>query len=96
MRLWLATSGHVSLTRLISIDPRFAIACNRPTPHTVLRQYLTGETYSPRGPRPGFEYMPLERWKNEHSYHKVHRNNRFAYLHNHVMPVYALRLGTHT
>jgi len=46
-----------------------------------------------------FDYLPLHRWENEWQYpfrqtypHPWH----FQYLHNHCMPMYALRLALQT
>ena len=87
----------LDVTRVINMDPRYAFHAKRPNPGTILKQYLSGETYPSGGPVPGFEFMPFERWKNERSYELAKfLPSKFQYLHNHAIPLYALALGLQT
>lgn len=85
-------SGHLNVAAVYNIDPAHATPAIRPQ-GAVVRQYLSGET---GGPRPGFEYMPLERWKNDPFFYQHKTTGTFAYLHNFTMPGYTLYLGIET
>jgi hypothetical protein len=86
--------GSLNVTRVINMDPRFAFAAKRPSSTTVLKQYLSGETHATRGPMPGFEFLPYDRWRNETLYPMfLNQRSKFEYLHNYTLPLYTLSLG---
>lgn len=84
-----AASGHFNIEAVYSQDPAKATPARRP-PNAKLRQFLSGMTGPPR---PGFEFMPLHRWKHELFYYQYKAVGEFEYLHNFVMPQYTLHLG---
>jgi hypothetical protein len=55
------------------------------------KQYLSG--YTTGGPRPGFEYMPLPRWKNDPRYAEMTARLRGEYLHTWALPTYTLAMA---
>ena len=60
----------------------------------VRRQFISGETTGGR-PMPGFEFLPLQRWKNEPNFNTLWPNElgRFNYLHNWCIPRYTLYMA---
>ncbi len=81
-----------NVTRVISMDPRFAIRALRPSPSTVMKQYVSLTTGGAPGPE--FEKLPYGRWKNEYRYPAFEKQrSKFQYLHNHTLPKYTLSLG---
>ena len=85
-------TGKLSVAACYNLDPAKATACALP-PGGVRRQFLSGQT---GGPRAGFEFMPLPRWKNEAFFQNAKTVGAFQYLHNHAMPLYTLFLGIQT
>jgi hypothetical protein len=55
------------------------------------KQYLSGVTGGGR-PRPGFDFLPLPRWKHE-PFFKVIGKFSAKYLHDWCIPQYTLHLG---
>jgi hypothetical protein len=84
--------GQLTVKAVYNIDPAQGLAAAAPGGAT-LKQYLSGQT---GGPRPGFEFMPIDRWKNEFYFDRHKSVGLFQYLHNHAMPLYALNLGMRT
>ncbi len=87
-----SVAGHLNVAGVYNIDPAHATSANRPA-SAFARQYLSGMT---GGPRPLFEYMPLQRWKNDPFYYQHKTAGTFQYLHNFTMPGYTLYLGIQT
>ena len=87
-----ATSTTLNITRVVSIDPRYSIRSMKPSPSTVMRQYVSLQTGGAPGPE--FEKLPFPRWKNEWKYQLAEKKrSKFQYLHNHTLPRYTLSLG---
>jgi peptidoglycan hydrolase-like protein with peptidoglycan-binding domain len=85
-------AGKLNVGAVYNIDPANALAAAIP-PGGVRKQFLSGQT---GGPRSGFEFMPLKRWKNEPLFPTTKVFSQFEYLHNRVMPLYTLFLGIQT
>jgi Putative peptidoglycan binding domain len=85
-------AGKLNVAAVYSIDPAKATATAIP-PGGVRKQFLSGQT---GGPRAGFEFLPLSRWKNEPFFPTTKVFSQFQYLHNHTMPLYTLFLGIQT
>lgn len=86
-----ALAGHVNVTAAYSQDPNPAKNVVR-LPGLAVSEFLSGQT---GGPRPGFDYLPLGRWKNEVFYEQSNTIGAFKYLHGFAMPQYTLHLGMH-
>jgi hypothetical protein len=82
--------GHLTVEAVHNIDPTHGIPTG-PPPGAKLRQFLSGHTTG-GAPRPGFEFMRYQRWKNE-PFFAIAPKNDFAYMHNFVLPQYTLHLG---
>jgi hypothetical protein len=87
-----ATSSHLNFKAAYSIDPAGSLPGAKP-PNGVIKQYASGTA---AGFLPGFEPMPIERWKNEDEFPRHKTDGDFEYLHNHCMPRYCLYLGLQT
>ena len=87
--------GVLKVDAVYNIDPYRALAAFQPN-GAIRKQYLSGST---GGPRAGFEFLGLERWRNEFGYAERERSPqpwRFNYLHNRCMPLYTLHLALQT
>lgn len=87
-----AISPVLNVETIYAIDPAGARSALR-TGSALRKQYLSGQT---GGPSAGFEYMPLNRWRNEDRYGRWQTVGLFNYLHNWCMPSYILHLGIQT
>ncbi len=87
-----AISPVLSVEAIYAIDPAGARSAVR-TGQAVRKQFLSGQT---GGPVAGFEYMPLNRWRNEDRHGQWQKVGLFNYLHNWCMPNYILHLGIQT
>jgi hypothetical protein len=96
------SSGIYDTNQFIAVGGKglnFQGACNQdPAGGTEIsravqarRQYLSGMTTG--GPRPGFEYLPLDRWLNEPNRKTMFPNDAFNYLHTWCIPMYTLYLA---
>jgi hypothetical protein len=83
-----AAGGHLNIEAVYNIDPAGGTPCSLPRGATR-KQFLSGTTT--RALPAGFEHLLMPRWRNESSYGRI--ADRFNYLHNHCMPLYALHLG---
>jgi hypothetical protein len=84
--------GKLNVQQVYTIDPNPAIRPSGGIPHIG---FLSGQTFSGPVP-PGFEFMPESRWANEFLFPErktMAPPALFTYLHNWVMPMYALHLG---
>lgn len=88
----MATDPHLSFRAVYSIDPSNTLPVAHPSKGAV-KQYASGTA---AGFSPGFEPMPLARWKNEDFFPRWKSVGEFEYLHNHCMPLYVLHLGLET
>ena len=87
---FLAVGGKgLNITGACNQDPAGGAEISRAVP--ARRQYLSGMTT--RGPRPGFEYLPLYRWDNEPNRKTMFPNDAFNYLHTWCIPMYTLYLA---
>jgi hypothetical protein len=84
-----AAAGSVNINAVYAIDPVRSIAPQNPNGGRR-RMYASGTA---GGFLPGFEPMPLQRWRNEDAYDTPARNDVFNYLHNRCMPWYVLYLA---
>jgi hypothetical protein len=105
-RLMPSLSRAFSISKVINIDPAKArgLSAGQGVPK---REFLSGQT---GGPKPGFDYFPLERWRYEaklsmigttiqvHDWARMAdmRIGVFIYLHNIAMPEHMLFLGLRT
>ncbi len=85
-------SGHLNVRAVYNIDPAHAMGALQPE-GAVRKQYLSGQT---GGPSAGFEFLPINRWKNEDYFEQSRKAGLFEYLHNHCMPMHMLYLGIQT
>ncbi len=81
-------AGKVNVAGTYNIDPAHGAEAASGGGFRV--QFLSGQTT--RGSRPGFEWLPHSRWRNE-SLWRANEHSRFNYLHNYVMPTYCLNIG---
>lgn len=86
-----AASSHLNFRAVYSIDPANSLVVGFPK-GGIRKQYSSGTA---GGILPGFEPMPLERWRKESRY-ETDKGSRFQYLHNHCMPLYCLYLALQT
>jgi hypothetical protein len=86
-----AGGSGLKFTRTINQDPAHGVAiASSPT----RKQYLSG--YTTGGPRPGFEYMPDERWVNDPRRAVQQAAWGRGYLHDWTLPQYTLALALST
>jgi hypothetical protein len=83
-----AAGGHLNIEAVYNIDPAHGTACSLPR-GASRKQFLSGTTTNARPA--GFELLFMPRWRNESAFGTI--NDRFQYLHNRCMPLYALHLG---
>ncbi|MGO8794713.1 MAG: hypothetical protein ACLQLC_07820 [Candidatus Sulfotelmatobacter sp.] len=87
---FIAVGGKgLNITGACNQDPAGGNEISRSVP--VRRQFLSGMTT--KGPRPGFEYLPLYRWENEPNRKTMFPNDTFNYLHSWCIPMYTLFLA---
>jgi hypothetical protein len=87
---FLAVGGKgLRIQRGCNQDPAGGAEMARSVP--VRKQYLSGMTT--RGPRPGFEYLPLDRWQNEPKRKNLAGMDTFNYLHTWCIPTYTLYMA---
>ena len=87
---FIAVGGQgLNIQRACNQDPAGGAEVSRAVP--LRKQYLSGMTT--RGPRPGFEYLPLDRWSNELRRKDMARMDLFNYLHTLCIPTYTLYLA---
>lgn len=88
--VFIAAGGKgLNIQRGCNQDPAGGAEMSRAVP--VRKQYLSGMTT--RGPRPGFEYLPLDRWQNEPKRKDTAGMDTFNYLHTWCIPTYTLFLA---
>jgi len=87
-----AVQGSVNINAVYTIDPVRSIPATVPS-GARRKQYASGQA---GGLAPGFEHMPLGRWRNEDQFASSARIGAFEYLHNRCMPLYVLYLALQT
>lgn len=88
-------NGVFSVGAIYNIDPAHGTGATQ-LPGAVRKQFLSGMT---SGPKPGFEFMGIDRWSNEPKFAQrasFPAPAQFNYLHNHCMPNYILHLALQT
>lgn len=87
---FIAVGGQgLNIQRACNQDPAGGAEVSRAVP--IRKQYLSGMTT--RGPRPGFEYLPLDRWQNELKRKDMAGMDLFNYLHTWCIPTHTLYLA---
>jgi hypothetical protein len=87
-----AIQSQVKVAAVYNIDPSHTMDASVPS-GAVRKQYLSGQTGAPR---PGFEFAPRPRWKNEDLFIAGQKETAFNYLHNYALPKYMLFLAIQT
>ena len=73
---------------MVNQDPSHGAALAFPG---VRKQYLSG--YTTGSPRPGFEYMPEPRWRNDPKFTEMKQKLGREYLHAWALPNYTLAMA---
>jgi len=87
-----AVNGSVNIRAVYAIDPAHSTVPIAPA-GARRKQYASGTA---GGLAPGFEHLPLGRWRNEDDFSSHTRIGNFQYLHNRCMPLYVLHLALTT